>query len=292
MQLDQLRALTAIIDHGTFDAAATALQITPSAVSQRIKALEASVGHMVVQRGIPCVPTEPGAVLVRMARGMAMLEADAHASLGEGGSVPIPVVVNADSLETWFPPVLFDAADWPDPLRLEVEDQDHSIRLLRHGEVVGAVTSEPASVNGCSSEPLGAMRYLPVATPRLRNRFRRGGRIDWAHMPVVRFNAKDDLQDVYLARRSSTARPPFVQVPTSRGFVVAVRAGLGWGMVPEEQLEDSLETGELVLLGRDHIDQPLYWQVWKLSSPRLTRLTESVRSAARSGLRRARTTGG
>ncbi|MCZ4537646.1 LysR family transcriptional regulator, partial [Gordonia terrae] len=37
-----LRTLAAVLREGTFDAAATALHITPSAVSQRIKALEST----------------------------------------------------------------------------------------------------------------------------------------------------------------------------------------------------------------------------------------------------------
>ena len=57
MNFEHLRALTAIVDEGTFEAAADALGITPSAVSQRIKALEASVGQVVVRRGAPCTPT-------------------------------------------------------------------------------------------------------------------------------------------------------------------------------------------------------------------------------------------
>lgn len=293
MQLDQLRAFVAVVDHGTFDAAAAALHITPSAVSQRIKALESDVGQVVVQRQTPCAPTDPGAVLLRMARGMAILEQDALAELGDAeSSAPVPVAVNADSLETWFVPVLSAAAEWPDPLRLEVEDQDHSIRLLRRGDVVGAVTSQPGGLAGCTSELLGSMRYLPVAAPALRDRHRRSGRIDWAHMPMLRFNAKDDLQRRYLARRRCTETPPVVQVPSSWGFVAAARAGLAWGMIPQAQVETSLADGDLVRLGRDHIDQPLYWQVWRLASPRIQRLTDAIRAAARDQLRRPQAPGG
>ena len=53
----QLAALVAIADHGTFEAAARHLHITPSAVSQRIRALESEVGQVVVQRTTPCRPT-------------------------------------------------------------------------------------------------------------------------------------------------------------------------------------------------------------------------------------------
>ena len=56
MNLDQLRALRAIADEGSFEAAADELRISPSAVSQRIRALEREVGQPVVRRGTPCAP--------------------------------------------------------------------------------------------------------------------------------------------------------------------------------------------------------------------------------------------
>lgn len=158
MQVDQLVALPAIVDSGTFEAAAARLHVTPSAASQRIKALEPSVGQVVVRRGSPCTPTEAGSVLVRMAREVALLQADALAALGSADGIPavLAAAVNADSLATWFLPVLEVAAGRSGSvLRLEVEDEAHSSRLLRAGDVVGAVTSDPAPVGGCRVQRLG-----------------------------------------------------------------------------------------------------------------------------------------
>lgn len=285
MHLDQLRALLAVVDHGTFDAAARSLHVTSSAVSQRIKALERDTGRVLVERATPCRATSAGETLVRAARQMVLVEEDARAALGEGGTaaVDLPVAVNADSLATWFVPVLGAAAGWDDVrLQLEVEDEEYSAGHLRRGSVVGAVTADPTPVAGCRTEPLGAMRYLPVASPGLAHRYARGRGVDWASMPVLRFNAKDELQRGVLRDLGVTTDPPSSQVPSSEGFVAAVRAGLGWAMVPETQLGDDLETGALVMLRRRaHRDVPLYWQVWSLGTPRMTRLGEAVHDAAR-----------
>ncbi|MFF0945088.1 LysR family transcriptional regulator ArgP [Kocuria sp. CPCC 205300] len=291
MHFEHLRALAAIVDEGTFEAAADVLRISPSAVSQRIKALETSVGQVVVRRGVPCTPTEAGSVLLRMARQVQVLEAETRHALGNGVSsrTVTPVAVNADSLATWFVPVLAEAARWADTtLDLHVEDQGHSSRLLRRGDVLGAVTADPAPVNGCRVERLGSMRYLPVATPALRGRFTTGTGVDWPGMPVLRFNAKDDLQHQLLSARGVERPPPTHTVPSSEGFLAAVRAGLGWGMIPELQLETELAGGSLVLLEEHaHHDVVLHWQTWTLGSERLDRLTGSVR---RAGRRRLRTT--
>lgn len=293
MHLEQLRALAAIIDEGTFEAAADALRLTPSAISQRIKAPEASVGQVVVRRGSPCVPTDAGSVLLRMARQVQVLEAEALQALGSDASARAvtPVAVNADSLATWFLPVLHEAAGWTDTLLdLHVEDQDHSTRLLRQGDVIGAVTSDPAPVHGCRAELLGTMRYLPVATPALSERFATRSGHDWSRMPVVQFNPKDNLQQEFLRARRISRQPPQHTIPSSEAFLAAVKAGLGWGMLPELQLGTELADGSLVLLKeKAHADVPLYWQTWTLNSERLHRISDAIRGA--SGQLRGRTDG-
>ena len=49
----QLAAFLAVLDEGAFDAAANRLSVTPSPISQRIKALEDRLGHVLVVRQLP-----------------------------------------------------------------------------------------------------------------------------------------------------------------------------------------------------------------------------------------------
>lgn len=284
----QLDALVAIAEHGSFEAAARELHITPSAVSQRVRALEAMAGQVLVSRGAPCRPTPHGEGLVRLGRQTRLLYDEASAALGAVATVELPVAVNADSLTTWFRDVLATAAGWDGTaVRLQVEDQAYSQQLLRSGDVLAAVTSDPEAVQGCSVEPLGALRYVPAAAAAFAGRWRRGGAPDWAAMPAVVFGAKDDLQRDMLRRRGVPELPPVVhQVPTSADFLAAVRIGLGWGMLPEPQARADLAAGQLVRLSGDVLDVPLYWQRWRLDSPRLTTLTDAVREAAGRHLRR------
>jgi LysR family transcriptional regulator, chromosome initiation inhibitor len=278
----QLDALVAIAEHGSFDAAARELHITPSAVSQRIRALEATAGQVLISRGAPCRPTPHGEWLVRLGRQTRLLYAEASQALSATTAVELPVAVNADSLAVWFHDVLGEIASWDGTaVRLYVEDQGYSQDLLRRGDVLAAVTSDPAAVQGCTAVPLGALRYVAAATPALAARWQRGQTPDWAAMPVVIFNAKDDLQHEMLARRGALPGPPVVhRVPSSADFYAAVRLGLGWGMLPEPQARQSLASGELLRLSADVIDVPLHWQRWRVDSPKLTALTAVVREAA------------
>lgn len=297
MALDaaQLTAFAAVVEEGSFDAAARRLHITPSAVSQRIKALESQMGQVLVRRSRPSRPTEAGQVLVRLAGQVALLEREAlgqvtgagwgmsSASGSPGKPMRLPIAVNADSLATWFLPALAAMpTDQGVLFDIHQEDQDHSVALLRDGSVMAAVTAEPRAVQGCRAEELGAMRYLAVASPEYRDRFLGAGLVPEAleAAPMLVFNRKDGLQQRFL--RTLTRRrvdPPVTYLPSSWGFVEAARLGLGWGMVPEQMARSYLDAEELVELrpGRP-LDVPLYWQRWRLESAALSTLTEVARA--------------
>lgn len=283
---DQLDALVAVVDTGTFAAAARELGVTQSAVSQRIRALEKAAGRVVVVRATPCHATETGQELVRIGRQVRLLDQEAAAALSEPATrTVLPVAVSADSLALWFEPVFFDVARWSGiALQVYVEDQDQSTRLLRAGSVMAAITSDPAAVQGCSVQALGSMRYLPVATPELVAEHRKGRSVDWERLPVIRFNEDDDLQAQVLRARGVAGHGAVVthRVPSTESFAAAVSAGLGWGALPEAQLGDALADGSLVRLpGTAPVDVPLYWQRWRIESAYLDRLTAFVTDAAR-----------
>lgn len=276
----QLETLLAITEEGTFEAAARRLQITPSAVSQRVRAAERAAGTVLLRRTTPATATTAGEPLVRLARELRLLAAEADAAFDPGEVVELAVAVNADSLAGWWRPVLSDVATRGDAtLRIHIEDQAYSDGLLRRGEVLAAVTSEPRPVQGCSVEPLGGLRYTPSAAPDLLERYRRGRGVDWARMPMVVFNEKDHLQDDVL-RAHGCERPARVhRVPSSADFAEAIHRGLGWGMALDHQ-----RAGLTRLPGARQVVVPLFWQRWRLDSSALAALTDDVRRAAR-GLR-------
>ncbi|QHC71413.1 ArgP/LysG family DNA-binding transcriptional regulator [Rathayibacter sp. VKM Ac-2801] len=296
LDLSRLRALAASVRHGSFDAAARALHITPSALSQRIKALETAAGRVLLVRSRPVVATEAGAGLLRLARQIELLADDAVRSLGGedaagAGPVVLPLAVNADSLATWVLPAL---ASVPDVVvELHREDQAHTTAFLRDGTVLAAVTGESEAVLGCTVAPLGVMRYRAMAAPAFAERwFPDGGTAGLgtaalatalATAPLVVFDEKDRLQDDFLRAAGVDGSPPQHRVPGSTDFERAVRLGMGWGMLPELQAPVGGEG--LVELGGDPVDVPLYWQQWALHTPALDAVAAAVSAAARAALR-------
>jgi LysR family transcriptional regulator (chromosome initiation inhibitor) len=295
MQIDsaQLDTFAAVVDEGSFDAAARRLNVTPSAVSQRIKALESRLGQVVVMRGKPARATEAGHALLRLARQVSLLELEAIAAVrGRTDTLRVPIAVNADSLNNWFLPAMLDLSE-QHAARFVVhqEDEEHSAEFLRNGTVLAAVTADPRPVQGCRVVPLGKMRYLPVATPEYADRWLVGRPLPeaLAEAPMMVFNTKDLLQHRLL--RKVTRRkidPPTHAVPAPGAFRQAVQIGLGWGMIEDEIAQPDLAAGRLVEVAPGkYIDVPLYWQHWKLQSALLDALTAAVLRAASKGLRKA-----
>ncbi|MGY4643398.1 LysR family transcriptional regulator ArgP [Cellulomonas sp. URHB0016] len=307
---DQLAALSAVVDEGTFEGAARRLQVTPSAVSQRIRALEQSVGQVLVRRSRPVAVTPAGVQVVRLAGQVALLTADTWSALrsvagspGPGAPGPrrLAVAVNADSLSTWFPAAL---RDLPPGLAVDVRraDQDATAAMLRDGAVLAAVTADSTPVQGCRVRALGAMRYRAMASPGFRERWldERPLADAMAAAPVVTFGPDDALQHRYAAqvvergrgrgpgkaagheRSSVLGDAPVHNVPSTAGFVAVLLGGVGWGMVPEPEADVHLADGTLVdVVPGAWLDVPLYWQRWSVRTPTLDDLTARVVEAAR-----------
>ncbi|KQP57532.1 LysR family transcriptional regulator ArgP [Agreia sp. Leaf283] len=294
-QYDHLQTLLALAEEGTFDAAARRLRLTQSAVSQRIKALEQSAGRILVQRSNPVLPTDAGAVLLRLARQASLLDADARSALhgpgAEDSAFPMAMAVNADSLATWFLEAVAPLARSGEVVfDIHREDQEHTTSLLRSGTVMAAVTSTADAVQGCSVEPLGAMRYRAVCTPGFQSdhAIRSGDLAALARVPRIDFDRRDDLQATVVRGVADSGATPRARhfVPTSSDFARAVLLGFGWGMLPEQQCSVELETGRLVEIAPgQYTEVRLFWQRWNLASPLLDAVTDAVRAGARDSLR-------
>jgi LysR family transcriptional regulator (chromosome initiation inhibitor) len=285
----QLSALAAVIRTGSFERAAQHLNVTPSAVSQRIKLLEERLGIVLVVRGQPCTATEVGQRLCQHVEQVALLESSLHGSLpglqSESPPVTLRIAVNADGLATWFIKAMAKTDGYL--FDLVLDDQDYSAEWLRRGEVVAAVTAHDTPIQGCDCHPLGALRYVATASPEYCARWFADGfsELAAARAPCLIFNQKDRLQAEWLRQVFGlNLHPPLHWLPSSQAFVDAALAGIGWGMNPEPLVIDHLRAGRLIALKPDQpLDVPLFWQQSRIVSRVLDDVTRSV-------LREARTT--
>lgn len=283
----QLAALAAVHRRGAFDLAAAELHVTPSAISQRIKALEEQTGTLLIRRGQPCRATEPGLRLIRHHDEIALLERTLAQDLGLTPTrTTLRIAVNADSLATWVIPALAQTEGLL--FDLVIDDQEVSQDWLRRGEVVAAITAHPGPLQGCDTLPLGSLRYRATAAPAFRDRWFPNGvtAAALALAPTITFSDADRLQDAWVERQTGKRGAlPTHRMASSQGFVDACLTGLGWGMNPEPLIAPHLTSGALVELVPDTaLDVALHWQFTRLAAPALAPVTEAVRQAARTAL--------
>ena len=296
-----LECLAAIVEEGGFDRAAQRLSITQSAVSQRLRALEAQVGTVLVVRSRPVRPTAAGQLLLKHTRQMRLLRADLERDLGElapsstGGAREeerISLAVNADSIATWALPALDALARQGLPLEIITDDQDFTHEWLREGQVLGCVTTVKQALRGCKVQPLGAMHYVGVAQAAYaRERLPQGlTPHNFRDTPFVAFNRKDDMQSEFVGRAFRLKRVSLQQlfVPSSEGQVRAVLAGWGASVVPELLVRGLVAQGRLLdIAPATRVPVQLYWHCWNLESAVLDQLSSALTVAAGEALRPA-----
>jgi LysR family transcriptional regulator (chromosome initiation inhibitor) len=292
------RAVAMVVQTGSFDGAARALNVTPSAISQRVKALEERLGTVLIERGTPCVATDPGALLCRHMEHVGLLEKSLAAQLpgmvdpaAPTQRVTLNVATNADSLGTWF--IAAAAAfgrETGDLLNVAIDDEEHTADWLRRGRVLAAVTALAKPVTGCKVHALGSLAYAATASPEYMARHFPGGvtAVALTDAPGLVFDQKDRLQHLWI--RQTFGREvayPSHGLPSTQSFVDASLAGLGWGLNPLQLVRDHLDAGRLVeLVPGAMLERPLFWQVNRLASGQLSALTKYIVAASSRSLRR------
>ena len=296
---DALECLAAIIEEAGFERAAQRLSITQSAVSQRLRALEAQVGTVLIVRSRPLKPTAAGQLLLKHAKMMRLLRADLERDLKElapsstgGGREDerISVAINADSIATWALGALTPLAHSGLPIEIIHDDQDFTQEWLREGQVLGCVTAIGQALRGCKMEPLGTMDYVAVASPAFAERHLPAGLSahNFHQVPFVAFNRKDDMQREFVARAFGLRRVSLRQlyVPSSEGQVAATLQGWGVSVVPELLVRERLAQGSLRNVAPAHVQGvQLYWHCWNLASDVLDALSTALRTEALAKLR-------
>ncbi|MDT3336527.1 LysR family transcriptional regulator ArgP [Shewanella sp. SP1S1-7] len=301
LEYANLKALAVVVSEGGFDRAAKVLHITQSAVSQRIRQLEEKVGQSLLIRSNPVVATPTGKRLLRHYSQVQLLESELRAEMDADDPnhpTTVRIAVNADSLATWFLPALagmFSRHAWL--LELIVDDESYTHHLLKNGEAVGCVTTTEVPMAGCSSEFLGTMEYLCVATPEFAARyfgepsdtqpFYGISQAQLAKAPAVVFSTKDKLHEKFLAQYFNMTPGQWWQhtIPSSESFLEAINLSLGYGLVGHLQAKPLIDQGILIELTPERrMRVPLFWQHWNIKAKQTTLVYRALAATAQHNL--------
>lgn len=292
-----LEALAAVVQERSFNRAAGRLFITQSAVSQRIRSLEESVGLPLIVRSPEIKPTPTGQQLLTHFRQVALLEESVRqkwpSKKKEGTPFPISIAVNTESLSTWFIEAIRPVIKAGHFLvEILIDDQERTPILLQNGRAWGCISSVPHVPHGCVSTFLGEMIYRLVATPEFRgNNFKRG--VSGATLlkaPAVVYGENDYMHRNFLCtcfKSYAKGRPNLHFVPSPQGIVQFAVDGLGYALLPAVSIQGHhLNKRTLVdLMPERAFRLPLYWQTQELQTELTREMSQGIISHAKGVLR-------
>ncbi len=293
-----LECLATVVEDGGFERAAQRLNVTQSAVSQRLRALETAAGTVLLERTRPVRPTPAGVLLIKHTKQLRLLRGDLDADLSElggdagrsrGEEERISIAVNADSIATWVMDALSPLVQQGLPLEMIADDQDFTLEWLRSGQVMGCITALSQALRGCAVTSLGVMPYVCVAQAEFAKKHAPHGISpqNFASLPFVAFNRKDDLHADFVAQSLGLRHVRLRQryVPSTEGQLRAALAGWGATALPLPLAQSYLRSGQLVdVLEGKRWPVTLYWHCWSLPSDILKRVSEALVSAAHAKL--------
>ena len=250
---DSVQVFLAVLDHGSFSAAARALGRVPSAVSMAIANLEAELDLPLFDRaGREPRPTAAARALEPQARLLAgqLRQLDAHAlALTQGLEERLAIAIAPELLSAhWREPLAQLAAEYP---LLEVEvlaaPQADALALLHAGRVQLALVFERPSLDGREGfQEVGSEALVAVMSPQHPALLAagEGGLLREEHLTGTR-------QIVVAGRDTRETDPRFVfsrQTWRTDNPVAALgllEAGLGWGWLPRSFVRPQLAAGTL-----------------------------------------------
>lgn len=285
----QCNAFLAVIKTGSFESAAKELFLTAAAVSLRVQALEKSLGTLLINRTRPCTATQAGLEVVQYLQHAKLREQKLLHDLKaktDKNFFKVRIGSNEDSLATWLLPAITETLIQQQLIaEIHVDDQSRTYALLETGLVHGCISMQARPMHGCEAIFLGNMRYKMVATPNFVQKWFAHGitREVFRLAPAIIFNDKDHLHFDVMQNRFGLVQNsyPYSSIPASESFVTAIQLGLGYGMVPELQLNELAPQSLIELYEPCAVDVALYWHHWQQQSLPLQKLTLHLVANAR-----------
>lgn len=288
-----LKAFYSVAKLQQFEAAAQALHLTQSAVSQRVKQLEEQVGQVLLVRSNPIRMTEAGSRLLSYIQKVALLDDQLQRDLQlapEGNATRISIGVNEDSMATWFWPAIEPLlANLSIKLDLIMEDQDRTVDLMKNGLAQAAISSRQTPLQGAKSTFLGNVPYFLAASPEYQTKYFSKGvsRSTLTKATTAVFGQHDELTFNYLSEMFGVSRHEvqYHTLPSTAAFEQIALAGAGYAVLPQLQIQQHLNSGRLVNLAPNKVmDLPLYLHHWSLHNQALDAVITHIKSTAKATL--------
>jgi DNA-binding transcriptional LysR family regulator len=288
--LDGIEAFLRVAERRSFSAAAADLGVSPSAISQTIKSLEARVGAPLFMRTTRSVGlTQAGEMFFERA-------APAYAGLGDAyeaarnlGNRPagrLRINLMRGAVQPLFEPIIAGFCETYPEIELEIYAEDALTDLSANGFDAGVRMGESLDADVIAVRLTGPFRFVAVAAPAYLDKHGRP-------------ETPDELRDHRCVRMrlGSGALMPWTFEKGNREFevgvtgpvivndftamMVAVHAGVAMGMTAEPVVKAQIAAGQLELVLGDYACSTsglfLYYPSRKQVMPKLRAFIDYVR---------------
>ncbi len=266
----QLQTLVAITQAGSLVAAAEALNMTPAALTARVKGLEEAVGVILFSRtpnGLKL--NSAGEAALAHVEGIErsvrqMMEAMEDLRLGRGGRLSVAVVSTAK----YFAPRLIAAfvAEYPRlELKFLIGNRDETISLLRTQDADVALAGRPPADLVVEKALIGPHPYVIIAPPKHRLAGKRGLKRDALAGEAFLFREQGSgtrsLFDYFLGDTAVRQAQPGIELGSNETIKQAVMAGLGVALISAHTIAAEVADGRLVTLDIEGLPIVRQWFV-------------------------------
>jgi LysR family transcriptional regulator, low CO2-responsive transcriptional regulator len=282
--LKQLRALSAVVKHGTYTAAARNLHVTPPAISIQMGLLEEMTGLPLVERsGDRYVATQAGEKLVEAARTIEETLAECaesviHLKGAEGGQARVGIVSTAK----YFAPralAVFSRAHPGIDVRLSVGNRRETIAAMENHEIDFAIMGRPPRDFPVESAVFGEHPHVIIAPP------------DHALVRQTNIPIKSLAQERFLSREQGSGTRTLMnrlfdgvgiepaigmEIGSNETIKQAVIAGLGVALISVHTVAVELADGRLAALDIQGMPLVRSWFVVRQQEKRMLPATHAL----------------
>lgn len=264
-----LYTLATVIECKGFEKAAATLGVTQSAVSQRIKQLEDSLGQTLLLRSQPLEVTPAGKRLHQYYCQLSLLESElmTHLQPAPAGQTQsrVRIAAEPDSLASWLLPALkpvMQDGQWQLSIDMLPEDEN---TLSMNNQLCGWVSQDGSSKHGSQPVRLGTLAYRCVCSPAFFDRYLSGtSNQALGGLQAVVLSGRQDRHRHYLQQFADfDGNFRFFSMPCPTAMLDVIQAGLAYGLLPEEFITQNQQHANLLTLPGS-LDVPLYWHHWRI----------------------------
>ncbi|ALJ16212.1 LysR family transcriptional regulator [Sphingopyxis macrogoltabida] len=288
--LDGIEAFLRVAERRSFSAAAADLGVSPSAISQTIKALEARVGAPLFMRTTRSVGlTQAGEMFHERAAPAYSGLADAYEAARNLGNRPagrLRINLMRGAVQPLFEPIIAGFCETYPEIELEIYAEDALADLSAGGFDAGVRMGESLDADVIAVRLTGPFRFVAVATPGYLEKYGRPASPDELRgHRCVRMRMGSGALMPWTFEKGNREIEVGVTGPVIvndfTAMMVAVRAGVAMGMTAEPVVKAMIAAGELELVLGDHACSTsglfLYYPSRKQVMPKLRAFIDYVR---------------